>query len=135
MPMPTSADAPREILIESLGSLSEEEADRLRGPGGAGYAERKLEALRENRKWVWALVGVMVLAAIVVPTAAFYNVYKATDSFSLLTFFGTVTGLCAFAGGQTGWAVYLYMDWRHRLRCYRSLRALGRRSASEEAAR
>lgn len=116
----------REVLVEGLGRLSEDEKQKLCGPRGAVLAERRGAALEEDRRWVLALVLTMALFAIVVPTSAFYHIYEATESFSILGFLGTVAGACTFAAAQMGWAVALYMKWRHRLRCFRALQALGR---------
>lgn len=131
-PTPSS----RQALIEALGSLSEDERQKLYGPNWAAFADRKVTSLEEARKWVFSLGGTMALFAIVVPTSAFYHFYEATESFSILGFLGSVAGACIFAAVQMGWAVYLYMSWRHQLQCYRALRALGHETepSSEEAA-
>lgn len=126
----SSKQTSREVLIEALGSLSEEEKQKLRGPSWALFANRKVTSLEEARKWVLALGATMGLFAIVVPTSAFYHFYEATESFSILGFLGTVAGACVFAAAQMGWAVYMYMDWRHQLRCFRALQALGREAES-----
>lgn len=129
-PQPTSA---REVLIESLGRLSDEEQKKLHRPGWATFATQKLRSLRREKKWVYALSVTMALFAIAVPTTAFFHYYQSVESFSILGFLGLVAGACAFAGAQMGGAVYTYMDWRHQLRCYKGLRALGRETDSEKA--
>ena len=116
----------REVLIDSLGGLSDDEKQKLHGPDWATFAARKVRSLREARKWVYALGVTMGLLAVVLPTTAFYHYYDATESFSILGFLGLVGGACTFAAGQMGWAVYVYMNWRHQLQCYEGLRALGR---------
>jgi hypothetical protein len=121
------------VLIESLGRLSEDERERLHGPGWAAFATRKVRSLREARKWVYALGVTMGLFAVAVPTTAFYHYYQTVESFSILGFLGLVAGACAFAAAQMGWAVYTYMNWRHRLQCYKGLRALGRDAEPEPA--
>jgi len=116
----------REVLIDSLGGLSEEEKEKLHGPNWTTFATRKVRSLREARKWVLALGATMGLLAVALPTTAFYHYYEATESFSILGFLGIVGAACLFAAAQMGWAVYLYVNWRHQLQCYRALRALGR---------
>lgn len=131
--MPSSPDVPpaREVLIDSLGTLSENERKQLHGPGWATFATRKVQSLQKARKWVYALGATMGLFAVAVPTTAFYHYYRTVESFSILGFLGLVAGACTFAAAQMGWAVYTYMNWRHQLQCYKGLRALGRESDSE----
>jgi hypothetical protein len=131
MPSPQQPSA-REIIIENLGGLSEEQ-EQLRGPNWGAYAARKVRSLQEARKWVYALGVTMGLFAVAVPTTAFYHYYEATESFSILGFLGLVGGACAFAAIQMGGAVYMYLNWRHELQCYRALRALDREPAPSEA--
>ncbi len=123
----------REVLIDSLGGLSEEEKETLRGPNWATFSSRKVRSLREARKWVWALAVTMGLLAVALPTTAFYHYYEATEAFSTLGFLGIVAAACLFSAAQMGWAVYLYMNWRHQLRCYEGLRALGREASPDGA--
>jgi len=125
MPSPETKSA-RTTLIESLGGLSEDEKEQLHGPNWAMFATRKVRSLREARKWVWALGITMGLLAVALPTTAFYHYYDATESFTIAGFMGAVAAACLFAAAQMGWAVYLYMNWRHQLQCYEGLRALGR---------
>jgi len=124
--MSSSKPSAREVLIDSLGGLSDEEEETLHGPGWATFAARKVRSLREARKWVYALGVTMGLLALALPTTAFYHYYEAAESFSILGFLGIVAAACLFAAAQMGWAVYLYMNWRHQLQCYRALRALDR---------
>lgn len=124
----------REVLIESLGRLSDDEKRKLHGPGWATFASHKVRSLREARKWVYTLGVTMGLFSVVVPTTAFYHYYDATESFSLFGFLGAVAAACLFAGIQMGWAVYIYANWRHQLQCYEGLRALGRGEDAEESA-
>lgn len=131
MPSPSPSSA-REVLIESLGGLSEDEKRELHGPNWTTFAHRKVQSLREARKWVWALAITMGLLSIALPTTAFYHYYDATESFSILAFLGTIAGACLFAAAQMGWAVYVYMNWRHQLQCYKGLRALGRHTDPDE---
>jgi hypothetical protein len=133
MPSPEPPSA-RQVLIDSLGGLSEEEKGKLHGPNWSTFATRKVRSLREARKWVLALGATMGLLAVALPTTAFYHYYEATESFSILGFLGIVGAACLFAAAQMGWAVYLYMNWSHQLQCYRALRALGREEASSPAA-
>jgi len=63
---------------------------------------------------------------VALPTTAFYHYYEATEAFSILGFLGMVAAACLFAAAQMGWAVYIYVNWRHQLQCYRALRALDR---------
>jgi hypothetical protein len=132
MPSP-DVSSTREVLIESLGRLSEEEERKLHGPDWVTFATRKVRSLREARKWVYALGTAMGLLAVALPTTAFYHYYQGTESFSILGFLGLVAAACTFAAAQMGWAVYVYMNWRHQLQCYKGLRALGRTRASDEA--
>lgn len=118
--------------MESLGELSEDEKQELHGPNWAMFAERKVRSLREARKWVWALGVTMGLLALALPTTAFYHYYDATESFTILGFLGAVAAACLFAAAQMGWAVYMYMNWRHQLQCYKGLRALGRHTDPDE---
>ena len=132
MPSPQQPST-REVLIESLGGLSEDEEEALHGPNWATFATRKVHSLRAARKWVWALSITMGLLALALPTTAFYHYYDATESFTIAGFMGAVAAACLFAAAQMGWAVYLYMNWRHQLQCYEGLRALGREAdASDE---
>jgi hypothetical protein len=133
MPSPESSSA-RATLIDGLGRLSEDEKEQLHGPDWAAFAARKVRSLRTARKWVWALSVTMGLLAVALPTTAFYHYYDATESFTIVGFMGAVAAACLFAAAQMGWAVYLYMNWRHQLRCYEGLRALGRAADAEEAA-
>jgi len=128
-PQPPSA---REVLIQSLGRLSEEEEQQLHGSGWAAFATRKVRSLREARKWVYALSATMGLLAVALPTTTFYHYYEATESFSILGFLGLIAAACTFAAAQMGWAVYIYMNWRHQLQCYKGLRALGRTEAATD---
>jgi len=125
------AESVRAVLIESLGGLSEEEKSKLHGPSWALFAHRKVQSLKEARKWVLALGTTMALFAVALPTTAFYHYYEATESFSVLGFLAVIAAACAFAAAQMGWAVYMYMSWRRQLQCYKGLRALGRESAPE----
>jgi cell division protein FtsX len=131
MPSPEPPSA-RATLIDGLGRLSEDEKEQLHGPDWATFAARKVRSLRTARKWVWALSVTMGLFAVALPTTAFYHYYDATESFTILGFMGAVAAACLFAAAQMGWAVYLYMNWRHQLRCYEGLRALGRAADAEE---
>lgn len=128
-PQPPSV---REVLIDSLGGLSAEEKEQLYGPNWRQFATQKVRALRESRKWVLALSVTMGLLAVVLPTTAFYHYHDAAESFALLEFLGAVGGACLFAALQMGWAVYTYMNWRHQLQIYRSLRALEGETADED---
>ena len=130
-PNPLSA---RDILVESLGGLSAQEKEELFGPNWASFAGRKVEALRDSKKWVIALGITMILLALALPTTAFYHYYQATESFTILEFLGLVAAACLFAAVQAGWAVRMYLRWRHQLQCYRGLQALGRRENADEAA-
>jgi hypothetical protein len=132
MPSPQQPSA-REVLIESLGSLSKNEQEQLHGPEWTTFATRKVRSLRKARKWVYALGVTMGLFAIAVPTTAFYHYYQTVESFSILGFLGLVAGACTFAAAQMGWAVYTYLNWRHQLQCYRGLQALGQASTPETA--
>lgn len=123
----------REVLIESLGGLSADEKRELHGPNWATFAGKKVQSLREARKWMWSLVVTMSLLSISLPTSAFYHYYDATESFTILGFLGAIAAACLFAAAQMGWAVYTYMNWRHQLQCYKGLRALGQRDASEKS--
>ncbi len=127
----SSRPSSREVLINALGSLSEDEKQKLYGPRWAVFADRKVSSLEEARKWMLGLTGTMGGIAIVVPTSAFYHYYQATESFSIFGFLGTVVAACLFAAVQMGWAVYIYMNWRHQLWCYRALRNLGREDEVE----
>jgi cytochrome bd-type quinol oxidase subunit 2 len=133
MPSPQQPST-REVLIESLGGLSEAEKEQLHGSNWAMFATRKVRSLRAARKWVWALSITMGLLALALPTTAFYHYYDATESFTILGFMGAVAAACLFAAAQMGWAVYVYMNWHHQLRCYESLRALGHEPDAEAAA-
>ena len=132
MPSPDPPSA-REVLIESLGGLSADEREQLYGPDWAAFAARKVRALRESRKWVYALGVTMALLAVALPTTAFYHYYQTMERFTILEFLGPVAGACLFAALQMGWAVRMYLRWRHQLRCYRALRALGREVPGSEA--
>lgn len=121
----SSTDSAREVLIESLGRLSEEEERQLHGPDWAHFANRKVQSLRASRGWVIALGITMVLFAVAAPTTGFYHYYDAADSFSVLGFLGLIAGACTFSAAQMAAAVYLYMNWRHQLHLYKGLRALG----------
>lgn len=129
-PNPPSA---REVIIESLGGLSAQEKEELFGPNWASFAGRKVEALRVSKKWVIALGVTMILLALALPTTAFYHYYEATESFTILEFLGMVGAACLFAAVQTGWAVRMYLRWRHQLQGYRTLRALGHEQTETEA--
>lgn len=129
---PSSPPSARTALIESIGPLSEDEEEELHGPDWAMFATRKVRSLRAARKWVWALSITMGLLALALPTTAFYHYYDATESFTILGFMGAVAAACLFAAAQMGWAVYVYMNWHHQLRCYESLRALGHGPDVEE---
>ncbi|MEF8796776.1 MAG: hypothetical protein V5A22_10645 [Salinivenus sp.] len=131
---PSPSPSARTVLIESLGSLSEDEEEELHSSNWATFATRKVHSLRAARKWVWALSITMGLLALALPTTAFYHYYDATESFTILGFMGAVAAACLFAAAQMGWAVYVYMNWHHQLRCYESLRALGRAPDAEEEA-
>jgi hypothetical protein len=126
MPSPPDPPSAREVLIESLGSLSEEEERQLHGSEWNQFAVRKVRSLQEARKWVYALSTTMALLAVALPTSAFYHYYEATEAFSIFGFLGLIAAACIFAAAQMGWAVHVYMNWRHQLRCYEGLRALGR---------
>ena len=130
MPSP-DVSSTREVLIESLGSLSEEEERQLHGPGWNRFAGRKVQSLREARKWVYALATTMGLLSVALPTTAFYHYYEATETFSILGFLGLIAAACTFAAAQMGWAVYTYRNWRHQLQCYKGLRALGREEGTD----
>jgi hypothetical protein len=131
--MPPSSPSARTVLIESLGPLSEDEEEELHGPNWTTFATRKVRSLRAARKWVWALSITMGLLALALPTTAFYHYYDATESFTILGFMGAVAAACLFAAAQMGWAVYVYTNWHHQLRCYESLRALGHEPDAEAA--
>ena len=124
MPAPEQQTA-RQVLIESLGGLSEEETKQLHGPDWAGFANKKVRSLREAKKWVWALAITMGLLSIALPTTAFYHFYQATESFTILEFLAPIALACLFAAAQMGWAVHMYLRWRHQLQTYKALRALG----------
>jgi len=130
MPSPQPPSA-REVLIESLGGLSADEREQLYGPNWSSFATQKVRALRESRKWVYALGVTMGLLAVALPTTAFYHYYQTVESFSLLSFLGPVAAACLFAAAQMGWAVHMYLRWRHQLQGYRALRALGRERKSD----
>jgi hypothetical protein len=120
---PPQQPSAREVLIESLGGLSQDEKAQLHGPEWATFA---VKSLREARKWVWALGITMALLSVALPTTAFYHYYQATESFTILAFLGLVALACLFAAAQMGWAVHMYLRWRHQLQAFKALRALGR---------
>ena len=123
---PPQQPSARQVLLESLGGLSQDEKAQLHGPDWATFADRKVRSLREARKWVWALGITMGLLSVALPTTAFYHYYQTAESFSKLGFLGLVAAACLFAAAQMGWAVHMYLRWRHQLRHYKALRALGR---------
>lgn len=127
------ASRPRDVIVDSLGSLDDQQAERLRS-GDPSLARAHLEALDENRTWVHMLGVAMAVMAIVLPTAGLYQFFRAVDNLEAIELVGVIAAACLVAAVQMGVAAYVYTDWKHRRFCYRMLDALGPGHAEQNEA-
>jgi hypothetical protein len=90
---------------------------------------RKLESLQGARTWVWSVVIVMTIMALILPTAVIFQVFVTMGSLKKPVMFALLVGGSAFSALQMGIAIHVYRNWKRRLLCYRALRALHEREA------
>lgn len=122
--MADAADDVRPILVDGLGSLSDDEADHLAGTGDPAFVRRKLESLQDARTWVWSVVISMGLLALILPTAIIFQVFVTMGSLKKSLMFALLVGGSAFSATQMSIAIIVYRNWKRRLLCYRALNAL-----------
>lgn len=118
------ADDVRSVLIDGLGSLSDDEANHLGGHGDPAFVKQKLEALREARTWVWSVVVTMMLLALILPTAVIFQIFVRMGSLTKPVMFLLLVGGSTFSALQAGIAIHVYRNWKRRLLCYRALNGL-----------
>jgi hypothetical protein len=122
------ASRPRDVIVDSLGSLDDPEAERLRS-GDPSLARAHLQALNDNRTWVRVLGVTMAVMAIVLPTAGLYQFFRAVNNLEPIELIGVIAAACLVAAVQMAVAAYVYTDWQRRRLCYRVLHALGPESS------
>jgi hypothetical protein len=126
------ASRPRDVIVDSLGSLDDPEAERLRS-GDPSLARAHLQALNDNRTWVRVLGVTMAVMAIVLPTAGLYQFFRAVNNLEPIELIGVIAAACLVAAVQMAVAAYVYTDWQRRRLCYRVLHALGPESSGPDA--
>ena len=126
------ASRPRDVIVDSLGSLDDPEAERLRS-GDPSLARAHLEALDDNRTWVRMLCVIMAVMAIVLPTAGLYQFFRAVNNLEPIELIGVIAAACLVAAVQMAVAAYVYTDWQRRRLCYRVLHALGPESSGPDS--
>lgn len=126
------ASRPRDVIVDSLGSLDDPEAERLRS-GDPSLARAHLEALDDNRTWVRMLGVIMAVMAIVLPTAGLYQFFRAVNNLEPIELIGVIAAACLVAAVQMAVAAYVYTDWQRRRLCYRVLHALGPESSGPDS--
>lgn len=122
----------RNGLVDALG-VDDADAQRLRD-GDALYARRVLTSLDESRTYVYSLGLIMTVMSVVLPTAALYQFFRAVDNLSPLELIGIIAAACAVAAAHMAVAAYVYIDWRKKRLCYRTLAALPSDPDPSEAA-
>jgi len=122
----------RDVLVNAL-DVDDADAQRLRD-GDALYARRVLTSLDESRTYVYSLGLIMTVMSVLLPTAALYQFFRAVDNLSPLELIGIIAAACAVAAAHMAVAAYIYVDWRKKRLCYRTLAALPSDPDSSEAA-
>lgn len=112
----------RSALVDELG-IDGGEAKRLRR-GDAPYAGRMLNALDDNKTYVYALGAIMTVMSVVLPTAGLYEFFRRVDNLEPIELIGIIAAACAVAAVHMTIAAYVYVDWRKKRLCYRALAAL-----------
>ena len=116
-------ESARQILTEGAGPLSP--ADRRRiDQGDASVIDAKLEALDDDRAWMWTMTGVASLMAVVLPTAGLYKLFREVNNFEAIELVAALAGACLLAALLAVVPVVLYTNWKQRRLCLRTLRAL-----------
>ena len=126
------ASRPRDVIVDSLGSLDDPEAERLRS-GDPSLARAHLEALDDNRTWVRMLGVIMAVMAIVLPTAGLYQFFRAVNNLEPIELIGVIAAACLVAAVHMAAAADVYTDWQRRRLCYRVLHALGPESSGPDS--
>jgi len=124
-------ESARQILADGAGGLSPDERRRL-DQGDAAVIDAKLEALEDDRAWMWTITGVAALLAVVLPTAGLFRLFREVDNFEAIELVGALAGACLTAALLTVVPVVLYTNWKRRRLSLRALRAL---MASDETDR
>jgi hypothetical protein len=125
-------ESARQILIEGAGTLSSAERRRVE-QGDAAVIEEKLEALDDDRAWMWTMTGVGFLMAVVLPTAGLYKLFREVNNFEAVELVAALAGACLLAALLTVVPVVLYTNWKRRRLCLQALRASMREEQETEA--
>jgi len=112
----------RNALVDELG-LDGDDEERLRR-GDAPYAKRLLTSLNENKTYVHVLGIIMTVMSVILPTAGLYEFFRRVNNLEPIELIGIIAAACAIAAAHMGIAAYVYVDWRKKRLCYRSLAAL-----------
>jgi hypothetical protein len=124
-------ESARQILIEGAGTLSPAERRRV-DQGDAAVIDAKLEALDDDRAWMWTMTGVGFLMAVVLPTAGLYKLFREVNNFEAVELVAALAGACLLAALLTVVPVVLYTNWKRRRLCLQALRSLMREERETE---
>lgn len=125
-------ESARQILIEGAAPLSP--ADRRRiDQGDTSVIDAKLEALDDDRAWMWTMTGVASLMAVVLPTAGLYKLFREVNNFEAIELVAALAGACLLAALLAVVPVVLYTNWKQRRLCLRTLQALMARDEDRES--
>jgi hypothetical protein len=125
-------ESARQILIEGAGTLGPAERRRVE-QGDAAVIDEKLEALDDDRAWMWTMTGVGFLMAVVLPTAGLYKLFREVNNFEAVELVAALAGACLLAALLTVVPVVLYTNWKRRRLCLQALRASMREEQETEA--
>jgi hypothetical protein len=124
-------ESARQILIEGAGTLGPAERRRVE-QGDAAVIDEKLEALDDDRAWMWTMTGVGFLMAVVLPTAGLYKLFREVNNFEAVELVAALAGACLLAALLTVVPVVLYTNWKRRRLCLQALRASMREEQETE---
>lgn len=124
-------ESARQILIEGAGTLSPAERRRM-DQGDASVVDAKLEALDDDRAWMWTMTGVGFLMAVVLPTAGLYKLFREVNNFEAIELVAALAGACLLAALLTVVPIVLYTNWKRRRLCLQALRASMREEPEPE---
>jgi len=125
-------ESARQILMEGAGTLSPAERRRI-DQGDASVIDAKLEALDDDRAWMWTMTGVASLMAVVLPTAGLYRLFREVNNFEAIELVAALAGACLLAALLAVVPVVLYTNWKQRRLCLRTLRALMAKGEARES--
>ncbi|WP_022836480.1 hypothetical protein [Salisaeta longa] len=119
-----SQRALRTLLVERIDGVSAEVERTLQDGAHPGYIQAQLREATDERRWMWAVTGTILLMALVVPTAILREWMFTAGAVPRYAFLLAMVGACAFAASLGGWAYHTYMTWQRKVDALRALHLL-----------